>query len=151
MKEYKKQMKQNSRTLRSNMTDAEQLLWSRLRRKQLLNAQFYRQKPLANFIVDFYCAKANLVIELDGSQHYSEEGKIADQQRDAILNNMGLLVLRFNNLQVLNELDAVLTVIYQAVSNPPPPPLFQRGELKVPGTIVEMLGYAIANPTYMTT
>ncbi|MGZ8945646.1 MAG: endonuclease domain-containing protein [Methylococcaceae bacterium] len=119
MKQYNNHLKQNSRTLRSNMTDAEELLWSRLRRKQLLNAQFYRQKPLANFIVDFYCAKANLVIELDGSQHYSEEGKIADQQRDAILNNMGILVLRFNNLQVLNELDAVMTVIYQAVSNPP--------------------------------
>ncbi|MFI3189424.1 hypothetical protein BCS42_05880 [Crenothrix sp. D3] len=127
MKQYNKQLKQNSRTLRSNMTDAEEILWSRLRRKQLLNTQFYRQKPLANFIVDFYCAKANLVIELDGSQHYSEEGKMADQQRDAILNNMGLLVLRFNNLQVLNELDAVMTVIYQAVSNPPQPPFFKGG------------------------
>lgn len=124
MKQYNKQLKHNARILRNNMTDAEQLLWSRLRRKQLLNAQFYRQKPLANFIVDFYCAKANLVIELDGSQHYSEEGKIADQQRDVILNNIGLLVLRFNNLQVLNELVAVMDVIYQTVadrSNPPQP------------------------------
>jgi very-short-patch-repair endonuclease len=126
MKQYNKQLKHNARTLRSNMTDVEQLLWSRLRRKQLLNTQFYRQKPLANFIVDFYCAAANLVIELDGSQHYSEEGKIADQHRDALLNNMGLSVLRFNNLQVLNELEAVMNVIYQAVSNPPNPP-FPKG------------------------
>ena len=56
------------------MTDAEQLLWSRLRRKQILGLQFYRQKPLLNYIVDFYCPAVNLVIECDGGQHYTAEG-----------------------------------------------------------------------------
>ncbi len=56
------------------MTDAERLLWSRIRRKQLKDCQFYRQKVVGNYIVDFYCPKSNLVIELDGGQHYSDEG-----------------------------------------------------------------------------
>lgn len=64
MKEYKKSLKKFSRELRNNLTDAEQLLWFRLRRKQILNLQFYRQKPIAGYIVDFYCAAVNLVIEL---------------------------------------------------------------------------------------
>lgn len=55
------------------MTDAEQLLWSRLRRKQILGLQFYRQKPLLNYIVDFYCPSANLVIECDGGQCFTDE------------------------------------------------------------------------------
>lgn len=65
MQPYKSTLKLFARNLRNNMTDAEQLLWSKLRRKQILGVQFYRQKPLANYIVDFYCAAANLVIELD--------------------------------------------------------------------------------------
>jgi very-short-patch-repair endonuclease len=64
---YNRNLKRNSRILRSNMTDAEQCLWARLRRKQLGGMQFYRQKPLGPYIADFYCATAKLVIELDGS------------------------------------------------------------------------------------
>ena len=70
MQPYNKNLKQPSRDLRNNMTDAEQLLWQRLRRKQILGLQFYRQKPILNFIVDFYCPAASLVIECDGGQHY---------------------------------------------------------------------------------
>lgn len=73
MKPYNKNLKQASRVLRNNMTDAEKLLWSRLRNKQILGLQFYRQKPLLNYIVDFYCPAANLLIECDGSQHFTEE------------------------------------------------------------------------------
>jgi very-short-patch-repair endonuclease len=61
------------------MTDAENRLWSKLRRKQLRGHQFYRQKIIGKYIVDFYCPKANLVIELDGGQHYSERGKAKDR------------------------------------------------------------------------
>ena len=57
------------------MTDAEILLWHKLRRKQLFGLQFFRQKPLGNYIVDFYCPSARLVIEIDGGQHYTEEGQ----------------------------------------------------------------------------
>ena len=80
MQAYNPALKPFSRDLRNSMTDAEQLLWSRLRRKQILGVQFYRQKPLANYIVDFYCAAANVVIELDGSQHYEPEHRAKDAE-----------------------------------------------------------------------
>lgn len=108
-------LKENSRLLRTNMTDAEQLLWKRVRRKQIQNMQFYRQKPLLNFIVDFYCPVAKLVIELDGSQHFEDAHQIKDQNRDALLIGLGLYVLRFDNRQVLLETEAVLAVIDEVV------------------------------------
>ena len=79
MKPYRHSLRQSARQLRSNMTDAEQTLWQRIRRKQIRSVQFYRQKPLLNYIVDFYCPKARLVIELDGSQHFEP----VHQKRDA--------------------------------------------------------------------
>ncbi|MCM1958470.1 endonuclease domain-containing protein [Acinetobacter modestus] len=115
MQPYNKNLKQPSRDLRKNMTDAEQLLWQRIRRKQILGLQFYRQKPILNFIVDFYCPKANLVIECDGGQHYTEEGLEADRVRDQALGQLGLNVLRFDNRQVLTEIDAVVERIYCVV------------------------------------
>ncbi len=115
MKPYNKNLKQPSRDLRSNMTNAEQLLWQRIRRKQILELQFYRQKPILNFIVDFYCPKAHLVIECDGGQHYTEKGLESDHNRDQTLSELGLLVLRFSNHQILTEIDAVVERIYYAV------------------------------------
>ncbi len=115
MQPYNKNLKQPSRDLRKNMTDAEQLLWQRIRRKQILGLQFYRQKPILNFIVDFYCPKANLVIECDGGQHYTEEGLEADRVRDQALGQLGLNVLRFDNRQVLTEIDAVVERVYCVV------------------------------------
>jgi len=97
------------------MTDAEQALWSQLRRKQIQHLQFYRQKPLLSYIVDFYCPTANLVIELDGSQHFEARHLLRDQKRDADLMNAGLQVLRFDNRQVLLEMQAVLEVINEVV------------------------------------
>jgi very-short-patch-repair endonuclease len=111
MERYNPTLKENSRTLRTNMTDAEQVLWHHIRHKQIQNVQFYRQKPLLTFIVDFYCPAAKLVIELDGSQHFEKEYPAKDQARDAALNELGLRVLRFNNRQVLSETNAVLEVI----------------------------------------
>lgn len=113
MKPYNKNLKQPARDLRNNMTDAELLLWSKLRRKQILGLHFYRQKPLLNCIVDFYCPSANLVIECDGSQHYTNEGLEADRIRDEALAELGLKVLRFDNRQVLKEIDAVVEMVYQ--------------------------------------
>lgn len=91
---YDSRLKQYSQQLRKNMTDAEKALWTKLKGKQLKGKQFYRQKPLGNYIVDFYCPKGNLVIELDGGQHYSNEGKTKDDQRDNYLESIGLRVLR---------------------------------------------------------
>ena len=112
MQPYNKYLKLPSRDLRNNMTDAEQMLWQRLRRKQILGLQFYRQKPILNFIVDFYCSAAKLVIECDGGQHYTEDGLKADQIRDQALSELGLVVLRFSNRQILIETDAVVDQIY---------------------------------------
>ena len=115
MKPYAKKLKPLARTLRTTMTDAEQRLWQSLRRKQICGVQFYRQKPLLEFIVDFYCPAARFVIELDGSQHEEPEQKQKDVERDAVLRELGLKVVRFDNRQVLTETEAVLTVIERIV------------------------------------
>lgn len=115
MRAYNKHLKQPARTLRKNQTDAEEHLWQRIRRKQIEGLQFYRQKPLFNFIVDFYCPRAGLVVECDGSQHHTSEGLAADAERDNILFHAGIKVLRFNNYQILTETEAVCEVIRQAI------------------------------------
>lgn len=117
MQPYNKNLKQPSRDLRNNMTDAEKRLWSKLRAKQILGLQFYRQKPLLNFIVDFYCPAANLVIECDGGQHFTDEGLEADRVRDEVLVELGLVVLRFSNRQVLTEIDDVIELIFQTAQS----------------------------------
>jgi len=95
------------------MTDAERLLWSRIRGKQLKGHQFYRQKIIGEYIVDFYCPKSRLVIEVDGGQHYSAEGKEKDGKRDHDMVKVGIAVLRFSDREVLNNLDAVLEQIWR--------------------------------------
>ena len=115
MRTYQRHLKNHARQLRRSMTDAEQCLWQKLRGKQIANLQFYRQKPLGPYIVDFYCAAASLVIELDGSQHMESTQADHDRQRDQFLARTGLQVLRFDNRQVLLETRAVLEVIHEAV------------------------------------
>ena len=95
------------------MTDAERLVWSRLRRKQLKGFQVYRQRIIGNYIVDFYCPKAKLVIELDGGQHFTEEGLKKDAVRDIWINSQGFTVLRFSDEEVLSDLDGVIEKIYE--------------------------------------
>jgi len=112
---YDVEHKQRARELRKNMTEAEQVLWRRLRRKQILDLPFYRQEPLAHYVVDFYCAKAMLVIELDGSQHNTLDAQQYDALRTKTLEAIGLRVLRFDNRQVLQELEAVIEGIVAAV------------------------------------
>ena len=117
MKVYNKNLKQASRDLRNNMTEAEKLLWSKIRGKQILGLQFYRQKPILNYIVDFYCPSANLVIECDGSQHYTDKGLEADRVRDEALAQLGMRVLRFDNVQVLGEIDGVVEYIIHLIES----------------------------------
>lgn len=129
MQPYQPTLKPFARSLRSNMTDAEQKLWHLLRRKQIHGLQFYRQKPLLNYIVDFYCPQARLVIEIDGSQHFDEQNRHEDQVRTQALNALGLTVLRFDNRQVLLETEEVLAQIYNIIQKqiPPRPPLNKGG------------------------
>jgi len=98
------------------MTDAERLLWFRLRRKQLSGYCFYRQRIIGEYIVDFYCREASLVIEIDGGQHFHGEKKKKDIDRDAFLKGRGLKVLRFNNQQVLKNTESVLEAILHTIT-----------------------------------
>ena len=94
------------------MTDAENRLWSKLRKKQLRDHQFYCQKIIGKYIVDFYCPKANLVIELDGGQHCSENGKTEDRRRDDALIKMGIKALRFSDRDVFENMDGVMERVW---------------------------------------
>jgi very-short-patch-repair endonuclease len=122
MLSYNRTLKPFSRKLRSRMTDAEQILWLRLRRKQIQGVQFYRQKPIGGYIADFYSAAVMLVIELDGSQHLLPEHQAQDKERDRAMEAMGLLVIRFDNRQVIFEIERVVEKIFTVVAerlNPP--------------------------------
>jgi very-short-patch-repair endonuclease len=112
---YNIHLKHNSRELRKNMTDAEIFLWSKIRMKQLNNCQFYRQKVIGYYIVDFFCPKYKLVIEVDGGQHYSDDMLNEDRKRDENLKSMGMKVLRFTNLDVLKNIDGVVARIIENI------------------------------------
>jgi very-short-patch-repair endonuclease len=128
-----KKLKQPARILRKNLTDAEQKLWSKLRRKQLDGFIFYRQKVIGRYIVDFYCHQARLVVEVDGGQHFTNPGVMKDCRRDSYLNSLGLNVLRFNNIDVLKNCDGVVSNIMEYLlsvkKNPPVvPPDLRSGQ-----------------------
>ena len=116
MKPYSRDLKPLSQKLRSTQTEAERKLWQRINRDQLLGFRFNRQKPLLSYIVDFYCLKAKLVIELDGSQHYEPDYQEKDRLRDAELNSLGFTVIRFDNHSVMTNIDGVVEAIYQYLS-----------------------------------
>jgi len=100
-----------SQELRRNMTDAEKLLWSKLRMKQLKSIMFSRQKPIGKYIADFYCHKAKMIIEVDGGQHFSEDSIQYDKIRGEFMESMGITVLRFTNNEVMTNIDGVLAEI----------------------------------------
>lgn len=104
-----------ARRLRARLTDAEWKLWARIRGKQL-GMHFRRQAPFGPYIADFAAVKQRLVIEVDGSQHYTEEGRKKDARRDRYLRGKGLTVLHFSNLEVLKNIDGVLMKIAEALS-----------------------------------
>jgi very-short-patch-repair endonuclease len=111
------------------MTDADIRFWAHVRLKQLNGCQFYRQRIIAQYIVDFYCPRAKLVIELDGGQHLSEEGVAADRKRDEYLRRLGLKVLRFSDTDVLLNIEGVIGVVLEEmrILSPLNPPL-KKGE-----------------------
>ena len=125
MLRYKSNLKPISRHLRSDMTECERLLWSRLRRKQLEGVQFYRQKPIGGYVVDFYAPAVKLVVEVDGSQHHDPIHIENDVHRDESLQSQGIRVMRFTNFQVLRELDAVVWSVWEVLKSPQPP--FTKG------------------------
>jgi very-short-patch-repair endonuclease len=106
-----------ARKLRKNQTDAEKLLWGILRNRQLLGVKFRRQQPVGPYILDFYCYDYKLCIELDGGQHYTNDGQRYDTDRSAFLKTNEIHVVRFTNLDVLQNIDGVLLKIAQEINS----------------------------------
>ena len=94
-----------SRLLRKRMTTEEKHLWYDFLKK--LPVTFHRQKVIGNYVIDFYCARAKIAIELDGSQHYEPSGKTNDRTRDAYLESLGITVLRYSNLDIHQKFNSV--------------------------------------------
>ena len=132
---YNRDLKQPSRQLRTNVTEPERHLWAKIRRKQLKGCQFYRQKPIGEYIVDFYCHRAKLVVEVDGDLHFSDEAVKNDRVRDEYLSSLGLRVLRFTNAEVMGNIEGVVERIASEVpavgespsGNPPWSPFAKGG------------------------
>jgi very-short-patch-repair endonuclease len=103
-----------ARVMRKEPASTEKVMWRLLRNRRLAGFKFRRQHPFGPYILDNYCARAKLVVELDGDSHATEEGRENDCARDAYLIANGILVLRFWNGEVHNELDAVLDRIVNA-------------------------------------
>lgn len=110
-KAAKPQIFKNAKALRKRMTPAEQKLWQAVRAKKLEGYKFRRQHPIKKFILDFYCHEAKLGIELDGEYHENAVQKFYDTDRSAILEELGILIIRFSNREVLENLEQVLKTI----------------------------------------
>ena len=129
-----------ARLLRKKATEPERILWRHLRNRNFAGYKFRRQHPFDDFVLDFYCPSAKLAIELDGGGHNYRAGQIRGRTRSEFLARHGVVVLRFWNHQVRQELDSVLRAIWLALeerrkSNPSPsssPFAKGRGEVRVP-------------------
>lgn len=106
---YDPDLQNLARNLRNNMTRQEKRLWYEF--LKTYPVRFYRQRPICGYIVDFYCAKAKLIIELDGSQHFTEGGLEYDEIRSDLLEELGLEVIRYTNPQIDKEFEVVCTDI----------------------------------------
>ena len=105
----------NAQYLRKNMTPEELKLWSDCLHKLPITVN--RQRQIGEYIVDFYCASAKLVIEIDGARHFTKEGKKYDAKRDAYLHSVGLTVMRFSNSDVSNEFEMVSRTIVNFIES----------------------------------
>ena len=104
----KPELKTFRKDLRQNLTSAEAFLWKELQQRKLEGRKFRRQHSIENFIVDFYCAKEQLVIELDGDIHMNSSAEEKDEKRDKKLRTLGLTILRFENKMIFHHLPSVL-------------------------------------------
>ncbi|MEM9894791.1 MAG: endonuclease domain-containing protein [Bacteroidota bacterium] len=108
---YNPKLKALSRQLRNNSTLSEVLLWDELKAKKMHGYQFMRQKPILNYIVDFYSSKLKLVIEIDGSSHDHEDAYKADVIRQKEIEGLGIHFIRFDDLDVKHQIGNVLRTI----------------------------------------
>lgn len=111
-------LKRFRKALRNHSTSAEATLWNQLKQRQLCGRKFRRQHSIGDFIIDFYCPEERLAVELDGKNHFSEEGKQKDANRTTYLNSLCVRVIRFENKWVFEDMNFVLTEIRKAFRNP---------------------------------
>lgn len=116
-REIKSYELKNARRLRGEMTKAESVLWGVLRNRQLGGHKFRRQHPLCGYIVDFYCAKAKLVVEIDGDIHALPERELKDKFRSDQVEQAGNRVIRFTNDEVLENLDGLVERLLDILQN----------------------------------
>ncbi|PIU86267.1 MAG: hypothetical protein COS67_03340 [Deltaproteobacteria bacterium CG06_land_8_20_14_3_00_44_19] len=122
----RKETKEKRRELRKNLTEAEKALWEKLRGKHLEGLKFFRQYGIGAYIADFYCPQRKLAIEVDGGQHFCEEGKQYDAQREQYMSSLGIRTLRFSNLDILKNIDGTWERIIRVVKELPHAPSFRK-------------------------
>ena len=111
---------ERARILRKNTTCSENILWQRIRKKRLSGKIFRRQHPISQFIADFYCHEAKLVIEIDGSIHDNQENKENDENRTFELEKLGLKVIRFKNEEIESNINKVLEILAKEIKERTP-------------------------------
>jgi very-short-patch-repair endonuclease len=108
---YNPKLKKLARRLRNNSTKSEAFLWNYLKGKQIHGFDFHRQRPVDNFIIDFFCQELYLAIELDGYSHLLESSEHSDYRKEQKLDELGIKLIRFWDEEIFNDLDNVLRVI----------------------------------------
>ena len=108
---YNPKLKELARQLRNNSTKSEIFLWLKLKGKQIYGYDFHRQKPIDNYILDFFCYELMLGIEIDGYSHEMLEVYEKDNIKTKRMNKLGISILRFSDIQVFNEMDNVMRAI----------------------------------------
>jgi very-short-patch-repair endonuclease len=128
---YNPKLKELAKKLRKNMTLGEVLLWNELKQKRMLGYDFDRQKPIDNFIVDFYCKDLQLAIEVDGNSHNSDEAIEKDVIRQKRLESLGVKFLRFDDIEVKKDMENVVKAIaFWIENNKPTPSPSKEGSVK---------------------
>lgn len=129
------QFKAIRQKLRNESPRAEYILWQKLRRRQVRGLKFHRQYGICNYVVDFYCPEIKFVIEVDGDTHYDPEAIKKDSMRTDKLRDYGLIVFRFDNNEIYNNIQNVVASIFEKVNDllannslTPPSLPFQKGE-----------------------
>jgi very-short-patch-repair endonuclease len=107
----KKELESRRKELRNNSTYAEVFFWQQIKKGQLEGRKFKRQTSIESYIVDFYCPKEKIVVELDGGVHFNEEARKYDKERTEYLESIGLRVIRFENQDVLKNTEYVMNTI----------------------------------------
>ncbi len=109
------------RTLRHEMPRAEEVLWSKLRREQMMGCRFRRQYSVQSYVLDFYCPRARLAIEVDGDSHFQRGSSSKDAIRQGVIESFGIRFLRFRNIEIFEQLDVVLEAIRRELMQIGPP------------------------------